>query len=213
MDRPYSPAWMIPDRSHSASQGPLHARARPAASRSPRRVSASRRPDDHRPAAMSPGPSIGSAFSRSIRSTCSCAPTTCRSSRGSAPMTAPPRRGRLPPAQAQRFRVLGARGFAGPASTCSRSSAGAWSGPRAARASMAGIARFGRERRDFIDDGVAGRSRRAARSAPGELTDGGPAAPGLLVGLERRQARPRMAVLGRARSRLRRGAASSGSTT
>ena len=36
---------------------------------------------------------------------------------------------------------------------------------------------------------------------------------GSLVGLERRQARPRMALLGGRRSRLRRGAASSGSTT
>ena len=133
--------------------------------------------------------------SRSIRSTSWCAPITCRSSRASAPMTGRLLdTSRLSPTQARGLRILGPRGLADPSRSASAVPLAHGPG-RAGRGHLWRAGRVRREKRAFIEE--VRREIASARPDRRGRIVGRRQGPGILVGLERRQAGARMAVLGR----------------
>ena len=185
---------------------------RPGASRWRPKGFAKRRPAAATEAPPEPRRSSARTCSRSIRSTCWCAPITCRCSRGIGAYD----RGLLDRAAYHRkkrasLRVLGPRGLADPARPASAVSAGAWSGRRAARAPMAGW------------PGSAARSAPSSRRCGARSQTRGPIGCRRAVRTAARARAPGGAgatasgrsngCSGPARSPPRRGAASSASTT
>ena len=184
--------WIHPRRSRS----PGSASRRRAGSRSRRRALPSRGRRG-RAGAMSGACSTGSGLCRSTSSTSWPARTTCRCSRGSgAVRQVAPRRGRLSSPAPEPVRILGSRGLADPAR------------PAPALA-LADASRRARRRHRRLNRAVRARAAgvrprragadRGARTAQRPRAHGGRHRARLLVGVERRQAGARMAVLGRPR--------------
>ena len=125
-------------------------------------------------------------WSRSTRSTCSRARTTCRRFAGSAPTTASARRAAALRAAAA-VRVLGPRGVADRRSSCSRCCAGGWSAPHDEAWGGMRQHREG-ERRELARATCSRRSReRGPLAAPRARRSSAPAQVGPVVGLVRRR--------------------------